>query len=63
MNDSDYNGITRNDIMRLVNSRYRIIWKFKCYTIRDVRQNQMVAIDFDTWVDALVFLLEDMKVI
>ena len=56
-------GITIEDIFKLVRSRYVIVWRYKCYTIRDAKRNQMVAIGFDTWVDALSYLLEDVEVI
>jgi len=56
-------GITREDIMKLVHSRDVIVYRYHCYIIRDARRNQMVAIGFDTWVDALSYLLEDVEVI
>ena len=52
-----------DDIMRLVNSRYRIIWRKNNYEIRDRDHRFTVAIGFYAWVDALVYLLEDVKVI
>jgi len=56
-------GITRDDIMRLVNSQFRIIWHRGNYIIRSTRHNITVAIGFFAWVDALVFLEEDARVI
>ena len=56
-------GITRNYIFRLINSRYRIIWNRNNYVIRDKEYRFTVAIGFFTWVDALVYLLEDVEVI
>jgi hypothetical protein len=55
--------ITQNDIMRLVNSKFRIKWHRGNYTIRDTRHSITVAIGFYAWVDALVFLEEDARVI
>jgi hypothetical protein len=55
--------ITREDIMRLVNSQFRIKWHRRNYIIRDTPHSITVAIGFYTWVDALVFLQEDAKVI
>ena len=51
-----------NEIFRILDLSC-LVWKFKCYTIRDAKHNQMVAIDFETWVEALVFLEENAKVI
>ena len=49
--------------MRLVNSQFIIIWHRSDYIIRSTKHNMTVAIGFYTWVDALVFLMEDTKVI
>ena len=56
-------GITREDIFRLINSRYRIIWRKNNYEIRDRDHRFTVAIGFYTWSDALAYLLEDVEVI
>ena len=56
-------GITMDDIMRLVKSRYRIIWRKNNYEIRDKQYRFTVAIGFYTWSDALAYLLEDVEVI
>ena len=56
-------GITMDDIFRLVNSRYRIIWRKNNYEIRDRDHRFTVAIGFYAWGDALVYLLEDVEVI
>ena len=56
-------GITMDDIMRLVNSQFIIVWHRGNYIVRSARHNITGAIGFCTWVDALVFLLEDAKVI
>ena len=56
-------GITMEDIMRLVNSRYRIIWRKNNYEIRERDHRFTVAFDFYTWGDALAYLLEDVEVI
>ena len=56
-------GITMVDIMRLVNSQFIIVWHRSDYIVRSTRHNSTVAIGFCTWVDALVFLEEDAKVI
>jgi len=56
-------GITMDDIMRLVNSQFSIIWHRGNYIVRSTRHNITVAMGFYTWVDALVFLMEDAKVI
>ena len=56
-------GITMNDIMRLVNSQFIIVWHRGNYIVRSTRHSITVAIGFCTWVDALVFLEEDAKVI
>ena len=63
LNDSDYYKITREDITRLLNSQFRIKWQFKSYAIRDIKNRITVAMGFDKWVDALVFLEEKAKVI
>ena len=49
--------------MRLVNSRYRIIWRKNNYEIRERDHRFTVAFDFYTWGDALAYLLEDVEVI
>ena len=49
--------------MRLINSRYRIIWRKNNYEIRDRDHRFTVAIGFYTWSDALAYLLEDVEVI
>ena len=54
--------IERSDIFRYINSQFRIKWTGYEYTIRDVKNHCTVAIDFATFVDALVFL-EEMKLI
>ena len=56
-------GITMDDIMRLVNSQFIIVWHRSDYIVRSTRHRITVAIGFCTWVDALVFLEEDAKVI
>ena len=56
-------GITMDDIMRLVNSQFIIVWHRGNYIVRSTRHNITVAIGFLAWVDALVFLMEDAKVI
>jgi hypothetical protein len=56
-------GITMNDIMRLVNSQFIIVWHRGNYIVRSTRHSITVAIGFCTWVDALVFLEEDAKII
>ena len=61
--DFDDNGITRNDIFRLINSRYGIIGRKNNYEIRDKQYRFTVAIGFYTWSDALAYLLEDVEVI
>jgi hypothetical protein len=55
--------ITREDIMRLVNSQFIIIWHSGEYIVLSTRHNITVAIGFYAWIDALVFLEEDAKVI
>ena len=55
--------ITPTDISRLLNSQFRIKWQYDCYVFRDIKHNITVAIGFYEWVDALVFLEEDAKVI
>ena len=55
--------ITREDIFRLVNSQFIIVWHRGNYIIRDTRHRITVAIGFYTRVDALVFLEKDAKVI
>ena len=60
---SEYDRITPADISRLLNSQFRIKWQFKCYVIRDIKNKITVAMGFKRWIDALVFLEEDAKVI
>ena len=55
--------ITRNDIMRLVKGQFIIVWHRGNYIVRSTRHRITVAMGFHTWVDALVFLEEDAKVI
>jgi hypothetical protein len=55
--------ITREDIMRLVNSQFRIVWHRGNYIVRSTRHSITVAIGFYAWVDALMFLMEDARVI
>ena len=55
--------ITRNDIMRLVKSQFIIVWHRGNYIVRSTRHDITVAIGFCTWIDALVFLEEDARVI
>ena len=54
---------TRENIMRLVNSHFIIIWRRSNYIIKSTRHDITVAIGFKTWGDALVFLLKDARVI
>jgi len=63
MEEESCEYITRSDILRLMTSRFRIVWRFGCYTIRDTKWNTMVAIGFDRWVDALAHLEEDLHAI
>jgi len=56
-------GITVDDIRRYLKGQWRIIWHRGNYIIRDTRHSITVAIGFYAWVDALVFLEEDAKVI
>jgi hypothetical protein len=56
-------GITMDDIIRLVNSRYRVIWRKNNYEIRDRDHRFTVAIGFCAWSDALAYLLVDVEVI
>ena len=56
-------GITRKGTRRLVNSQFIIIWHRGNYIVWSTRHSITVAIGFSTWVDALVFLEEDTKVI
>ena len=56
-------GITRIDIDRYLNSRFSIKWSGCDYIVRDTKWNITVAIGFCTFIDALVFLEEDAKVI
>ena len=63
VDDSDFYKISREDIIRLLNSQFRIKWQFKSYAIRDIKNRITVAMGFDKWVDALVFLKEKAKVI
>ena len=60
---TEYAQITPADISRLLNSQFRIKWQFKCYVIRDIKNKITVAMGFKRWIDALVFLEEDAKVI
>ena len=52
--DFDYYKITSEDIIRLLNSQFRIKWQFKCYVVRDTKNKTTVAMGFYAWVDALV---------
>ena len=54
---------TRENIMRLVKSHFIIIWRRSNYIIRSTRHEITVAIGFKTWGDALVFLINEAKVI
>ena len=63
LDGSEYDGITPADISRLLSSQFRINWQFKCYVIRDIKNKITVAMGFKRWIDALVFLEEDFKVI
>ena len=63
MGGTVWHGITYDDILRLVRSRYYVVWNRTRYDIKDKRYRTTVAIGFDTWVDALVYLLEDVEVI
>lgn len=56
-------GITRNAIMRLVNSQFIIVCHRGNYIVRSTRHNITVAIGFCTWVDALAFLIDDAMLI
>ena len=51
-------AITKSDIYRYINSQFRIKWSGYDYAIRDVKNQCTVAIDFATFIDALVFLEE-----
>ena len=55
----DYSmAITKSDIYRYLNSQFRIEWSGFDYTIRDLKNQCTVAVDFVTFIDALVFLEE-----
>ena len=60
---TDFYKISREDITRLLNSQFRITWQFKSYAIRDIKNRITVAMGFDKWVDALIFLEKKAKVI
>ena len=63
VDDFDYNGITQDDITRLVSSQFIIVWHWGEYIVRSARHSITVAIGFFTLIDAFVFLQEDAKVI
>ncbi len=63
LENSEYDQITQADISRLLNSQFRIIWQFKCYVIRDIKNKITVAMGFGRWADALIFLKERAKAI
>jgi hypothetical protein len=63
LEDSEHDQITTADINRLLNSQFRIIWQFKCYVIRDIKNKITVVMGFKRWMDAFIFLKEKAKVI
>ena len=63
LDEFDFNKTTYEDIIRLLNSQFRIKWQFKSYAILDIKNRITVAMGFGRWTDALIFLKEKAQVI
>ena len=57
------NGFTREDLIRYKESDYQIIWSGHDFRIIDTTVKMTVAIDFDSFGDALAYLICDVCVI